>query len=106
MRIVARVACCAYIIFYVVVPMLRTPAGEDSMNPRLKLGFAIGFIVIVAAIVIATTREVITNWKAGYFKADAYDDDPGIAGADEDEEETGVEDETGEEDETEDEDEE
>ena len=80
MRVLARVACCAYIVFYVVVPMLKEPAGDDSMQPAMRVGIAVAFIVAVAVIAAFTVREIVLNWKAGFFKAEAYTDDPEIGG--------------------------
>ena len=76
MRVAARVACCAYIVFYVIIPMMKPPTAEETMDPNLRLGIAIAFIVTVAVIMVFTIREIIVYWKAGYFKAEAYTDDP------------------------------
>lgn len=81
MRVFVRLACCAYIVFYVIIPMLKPPETEETMDPRLRLGIVIAFIAVVAFIVVITIREIIIYWKAGYFKASAYTDDPEIAGA-------------------------
>ena len=80
MRILARVACCAYLVFYVIVPMLKPTVEEDTMSPEWRIGIAIVFIVAVVAIAGVTVREIVINWRAGLFKADAYSDDPGIGG--------------------------
>ena len=75
MRVLARLACCAYLVFYVIIPMLRPSDGEETMNPSLRVGIAIGFIVVVALITVFTIKEIVQSWKAGLFKADAYSDD-------------------------------
>jgi len=75
MRILIRLACCAYIVFYVIIPMLRPTSGEDTMNPTVRVAIAIAFIVIVAVIFALTINETIRTWKAGLFRADAYTDD-------------------------------
>lgn len=86
MQILVRLACCAYIIFYVIVPMLKPTADTDAMSPTARVAVAVAFIAAVVLIIAITVREVIKNWKAGLYKADAYKDDPGVwgpAGADE-----------------------
>ena len=97
MRILVRLACCAYLVFYVIIPMLKPQAGEDTMNPALKIVFVAAFIVAVIVIMTLTVREVITNLKKGYYKAEAYTDDPGVGVA------AGIAGDAGEEEEAEDE---
>ena len=75
MRIFAKLACCAYIVFYVIIPLLRAPAEEESMSPELRYGISAAFIVAVAVIAVLTVREIVLFWKAGLFTADAYEDD-------------------------------
>ena len=79
MGVLLRLACCAYLVFYVIVPMLRGSSAEDGMSPTLKLAIAIAFIVVTAAILVFTAVEFVRNWKAGYNNAASYTDD----GADE-----------------------
>lgn len=86
MRIIVRLACCVYLVFYVIVPMLKPQAEENTMNPVLRISIVAAFIAAVILIGVLTVREVIINWKAGLYKAAAYKDDPGVwgtAGADE-----------------------
>ena len=90
MRILARVACCAYLVFYVIIPMLKPPVEDETMSPEWRIGIAVVFIIAVAAIVGITAREVVINWKAGLFKADAYSDDPEIGGVADEAESAGV----------------
>lgn len=84
MRVFVRLACCVYIVVYVIIPMLRPPDAEETMSRALRIGIAAAFSAVVAAFVVITIREIIIYWKAGYFKADAYTDDFGIGGANED----------------------
>ena len=75
MRILTRVACCAYIVFYVIVPLLKPSLDGAVMNPALRIGIAAAFIAAVVAILAVTAKEAMRTWKAGLFKADAYTDD-------------------------------
>ena len=75
MRILVRVLCCAYIIFYVIIPLIRDVPDESSMSPTIRTIIIAAFIIITAAIIVVTIFEVIRNWKAGLYKATAYTDD-------------------------------
>ena len=75
MRIVVRLACCAYIIFYVILPLIREPSDEGGMNPTLKIIIIAAFIAITAVVIVVTVLEVVRNWKAGLYKASSYTDD-------------------------------
>jgi len=76
MRILIRFLCCAYIIFYVIIPLMRdVPDGDSSMSPTFRLTVVAVFIAVTAAIIVFTIVEVIRNWKAGLYKATAYTDD-------------------------------
>ena len=50
MRILVRLACCGYMIFYVIIPMLRDSDGDLGMNPTLRTVVIFGFIAITAEI--------------------------------------------------------
>ena len=75
MRILLRLACCAYIIFYVIIPLIRDAPEPDSMDPTLKTVVIVAFSAITAAIIVFTIIEFVRNWKAGFYKAAAYTDD-------------------------------
>ena len=76
MRILVRILCCAYIIFYVIIPLIRdVPEEESSMSPTFRFIVIAAFIAITAVIIIVSIIEVVRNWKAGLYKASAYTDD-------------------------------
>ena len=75
MRIFIRFACCAYLIYFVIVPLFKPPAEGDSMSPTIRIVAIVAFIAATAAILIFATKELVVNWKAGMYKADAYEDD-------------------------------
>ena len=75
MRIFVRLACCAYIIFYVIIPLIRESSDGGGMNPTVKTIVIAAFIAITAVIIVVTVLEVIRNWKAGLYKASSYTDD-------------------------------
>ena len=69
-------ACCVYLVFYVIIPLIRTSSDEnDTMNPALKSAIIAVFIAVTATFFVVTIIEVVRNWKAGNFKATAYTDD-------------------------------
>ena len=83
-RIFIRFACCAYMVYYVIIPMLKTADESDTMAPEWRIGIAVLFIIITAAIAALTVVELVRNWRAGLYRADAYTDDAvdeGDAGA-------------------------
>ena len=75
MRIAVRLACCAYIVYYVIVPLISNPPGEDEINPTFRIAILIAFILAVAGITVFTALEIYRGWKAGIFKASGYKDD-------------------------------
>ena len=75
LRIFARLACCAYIVFYVVIPLIRETPEENGMNPTLMVFIVSAFIAIVAVIVVLTIIEIHRSHKSGLFKAEGYTDD-------------------------------
>ena len=75
MRIFIRLACCAYLIYFVIVPLIKPASEEDAMSPAVRIVAVIAFIIATAAILIFAIRELIVNLKAGMFKASAYEDD-------------------------------
>ena len=79
-RIFIRIACCAYLVYFVIIPLLRPAVEEDGMSPALRTGVAIAFIAATAFLLIITVRELVVNWKAGLYKAGAYEDDDGLIG--------------------------
>ena len=74
-RVFVRLACCAYIIFYIILPLIRNPSEEDGINHTWKIIVVTAFIAGTAAIIIVTIIEIARNWKAGLYKASAYKDD-------------------------------
>ena len=79
-RIFIRFACCAYLIYFVIIPLLKPAVEEDGMSPALRTGAAIAFIAVTAFVIIITLRELVINWRAGLYKAGAYKDDDGLIG--------------------------
>jgi len=78
MRIFVRLACCAYLIYFVIVPLIQPASEEDTMSPAVRVVAIVAFILATAAILLFTIRELVVNWKAGKFKAGAYEDDADI----------------------------
>jgi len=80
-RIMIRGAALVYIVFYVVLPMIRADVEEaDAINPTLRIAIIVFFIVVCIALSIGTILEYIRNNKAGLYKAEAYTDDEGAGG--------------------------
>ena len=75
MRVFMRLVCCAYIVFYVIVPLIRDEPSSDGMNPTVRIAVVVVFSVVTAVLMVLTVIELIRSWKAGLFKADAYKDD-------------------------------
>ena len=75
MRIVLRVFCCAYMVFYIIIPLLREAPEEDNMNPTLRFVIVAAFIAFTAVILVISVIDFYRSWKAGLFKAEAYEDD-------------------------------
>ena len=77
--IVARVLACAYIVFYVIIPLINqvmeadTEAGE--IDETWAIVFICFFIVAVAVILTMAVVETIRKMKTGAFKASFYTDD-------------------------------
>ena len=81
-RIMIRAAALAYIIFYVLIPLINaSPEDVESMNPILRWSIVVAFGVVTAALIVQTTLEYIRNQKAGNYKAEAYTDDPELSEA-------------------------
>ena len=79
-RVAVRLACCIYIVFYVIIPLIREPYEGGGMSPTMRIIVITAFSVITAAIMVATVIEVVRNWKAGLYKASSYTDDEGDSG--------------------------
>jgi len=115
MRIFVRLACCAYMIFYIILPLIRETSGSESgLDPTLRVVIIGAFIAITAVVLALSVREVVLGIRSGSYRPGAYEDDDGVLipsgaldepqpdGEDEDDED---EDEDEEDDEDEDEDE-
>jgi len=76
MRIFLRLACCAWLVFYVIVPNLRPQPEGETIDPALRIITVVFFIAATAFILVITFTEYMRNKKAGKYNADAYEDDP------------------------------
>ena len=105
-RIMIRAAALLYVVFYIVIPMIRNEVEEaDAINPTLRIVIIVLFVVVCTALIIGTVVEYIRNNKAGLYKAEAYTDDEGVESTGTPETPTGeAEDEEDEEDEEDDDD--
>ena len=75
MQVLLRAVCCGYLVFYVIIPLIRDSSDENSISPTLRIAIIVVFSVLTAAIIIFTILEMIRNRKAGLYKATAYKDD-------------------------------
>jgi uncharacterized protein with PQ loop repeat len=75
MRIFLRLACCAWLIYYVIVPMLQPAPEGETMSPALRIAFVVFFIAATVLVLIYTLKEYLRNRKAGKYSADGYEDD-------------------------------
>ena len=82
MRIFARLACCAYMVYYVIIPLIRDNPADDSgasgMSPTLRIAIITAFSVITAVLLVLSILEVVKGVKAGEYKATSYSDDEGL----------------------------
>ena len=75
LNIVIRLACCGYLIFYVIIPLIRDRSEQGNLSPTLKIIIIAAFIAITAGIIIMTIVEAVRKWRTGSFKASHYSDD-------------------------------
>jgi len=79
-RILFRAAALAFIVFYVIIPMINLePEAAEEINPALRYLAIVGFSLGAIGVGIVSAREYIKSKKAGLFEASAYTDDEGIA---------------------------
>ena len=79
-RIFLRFAVCAYLVYYIIIPMLRDESQTEGMNPTFKLVVICLFIAVTAVIVVVSIFEIIANLRAGVYKPSAYTDDEDVIG--------------------------
>jgi len=78
-RLLLRTVCLVYLVFYVIVPLIRTPAeGEEALDPVLRYIIIAVFIIVTGVFSALTGLEYYRNRKAGLYNADAYEDDEGV----------------------------
>ena len=75
LNIVIRLACCGYLIFYVIIPLIKDRSEQGNLSPALKIIIIAAFIAITAGIIIMTIIEAVRKWRTGSFKASYYSDD-------------------------------
>jgi len=81
-RILFRIAAIAFLVFYVIIPMINPdPEVAEEINPTFRYLAIVGFSLAVIGVGIVTAREYIKSKKAGLFDSSAYTDDEGIAAA-------------------------
>ena len=79
MRMMIRLVAIGYLVFYIIVPMIRDAPDDDSIPMFWRIVIIVFFIAAVSVIGVISAVEFITKQKTGGYKADAYEDDPGIS---------------------------
>ena len=78
-RILLRAVCLVYLIFYVIVPLIRTPQdGEEAIDPVLRIIIIAVFVIVTGVFSVLTILEYLRNRKEGRYEAGAYEDDEGL----------------------------
>ena len=77
LNILARLLGSGYLL-YIIYQMVTTPYEEDGMNPTLKIIVVAFFLCAAITIITFTIIELVRNFKAGVYKEESYDDDPGV----------------------------
>jgi len=75
-RPMIRVLALFFLVFYVIVPLINTPAEEtDGMHPWVRYAIIAFFIIACIVIAVITAREYLQNKKDGKFDPSSYTDD-------------------------------
>ena len=78
MRLMIRLVACLYLVFYIIIPMLRDAPDDDSMPLVWRVIIITFFIISVGVVAGISLKEYLIKRKTGGFKPEAYEDDPGI----------------------------
>ena len=67
-RIVLHLAICGYLIFAVILPLIRAAPDEHGMNPIVAVLIIVVFVGATAFFTINKIIDARRAWKAGLFK--------------------------------------
>ncbi|MCL2226786.1 MAG: hypothetical protein FWB97_04050 [Oscillospiraceae bacterium] len=82
MRMFARLAGCAFLVFTIYEIATTPTTGDGAINPTLRIAVIIGFSCAAAFLAIASVVELVQKVRSGVYNAASYDDDPGVWGFD------------------------
>ena len=72
-RIMLRGAALFYVVFFIIVPMIRADSGD--MDPVLRYAIIAFFIIACGVLIVLTVMEYMRGQKAGHYNEEGYTDD-------------------------------